>query len=321
MDVLNKDFRKLNSDASQVPAAWQSIAADCEINFCLAHRDPDGNWTGGIERTLTTVSSWPVNDAVKFTSNGGADAWDRAQYLNIWVCNISGNVLGYSSIPAGPANVDGVVLDYEYTGITGATAPYDLGRTATHEIGHWLNLLHVWGDDGNSCSGSDGVADTPNQAGENYGCPAFPHTDPCSPNPPGVMFMNFMDYTDDACMYIFTAGQKTRIWAFMNSATRLPLQVSNACTPTGIEQTLMQGIFSISPSPTTGAFTLNFTNGSPKDFNIIIYTVLGEQIFNNHYDVMNQAEIHLDLEGNPAGIYLVEVHSSTGRFTKKIMLE
>jgi hypothetical protein len=319
IDALNRDYRKLNADANLVPAVWQNIAADCEINFCMAHRDPNGNWTDGIERRLTTVASWSTDDAVKFTASGGLDAWDRSKYLNIWVCNLSGFVLGYSSIPSSPANVDGVVLDYEYTGTTGATTPYHLGRSGTHEVGHWLNLIHVWGDDGSSCTGDDLVPDTPNQAGENYGCPSFPRTDACSSASPGVMFMNYMDYTDDPCMFMFTEGQKLRMWALM-SGTRLPLQTSNVCTPTGISP-VHQSVFSIAPSPSGGAFTLTFGNALPQQFDIFIYNVLGEQVFNQHYDALNEAELHLDLFGNPPGIYLVEVRTSTARTTEKIVLE
>jgi hypothetical protein len=319
LNVLNEDYRKLNADANLVPAVWQPIAADCEINFCLAHRTPSGNWTDGIDRVSTTVTSWAANDLMKFTANGGADIWDNTKYLNIWVCNLSGWVLGFSNFPPGNASTDGVVLDYEYVGTTGATAPYNRGRTATHEIGHWLNIRHIWGDDGNSCSGSDLVSDTPNQAGETYGCPSFPLMDACSTVSPGIMFMNYMDYTDDACMNIFTEGQKTRMWATLNGS-RLSLQTSNGCDPVGIAPIASLGIFSLSPSPTTGAFTLTFGNPNQQHFDVIIYNVLGEKVYFRHYDALNEAELHLDLQGNPAGIYLVEVSTQSARTTKRLVL-
>jgi hypothetical protein len=319
MDVLNKDFRKLNTDANLIPSVWQPIAADCEINFCLAQRDPNGNATTGIERISTTTSSWSTNDNVKFSSFGGADIWDRTKYLNIWVCNISGGILGYSSFPPGSATTDGVVLSYQYVGTTGATPPYNKGRTATHEIGHYLNMKHIWGDDNGSCSGSDNVADTPNQANANFGCPSFPHTDACSPNSPGVMFMNYMDYTDDACMYMFTAGQKTRMWATLNGS-RSSLQTSNGCLTVGIAPIASLGLFSLSPSPTTGAFKLTFGSTNQQNFNVTIYNVLGEVVYSHHYDALNEAELYLDLQGNPAGIYLVEVSTQSARTTKRLVL-
>lgn len=234
IDVLNKDYRRLNTDASNTPSAWSSIAADCNIEFCLATVDPSGAATNGITRTQTNVTAFSINsDNIKFSSQGGYDAWDRNKYLNLWVGDIGTGLLGYAIPPGGPANTDGVVIHYKYFGTNGtATAPYNKGRTATHEIGHWLNLEHIWGDDGNSCSGSDQVADTPNQSSENYGCPTFPLTDACSPSSPGVMFMNYMDYTDDGCMNLFTAGQKTRMLAVLNG-TRSSLQNSNGCSGGG----------------------------------------------------------------------------------------
>ena len=229
IQVLNDDFRRLNADAVNTPAAFQGIAADCEVNFCMATRDPSGNATDGIRRQQTTVTSFSTNDAVKFTSQGGLDAWPRDQYLNLWVCDLGGGLLGYAQFPGGAAATDGVVCDYAYFGTVGASAPFDKGRTATHEVGHWLNLYHIWGDDGTSCTGSDLVADTPNQADENYGCPVFP-TVSCSNGPNGDMFMNYMDYTDDACMNLFTAGQKARAQSlFSTGGARAALLSSMGC--------------------------------------------------------------------------------------------
>ena len=166
--VLNKDYRRLNTDAGNTPSVWQSIAADAGIEFCMASVDPNGNPTNGITRTETTVTSFTSNNSdVKFTSSGGRDAWPSNKYLNIWVCNLTGGILGYATPPGFPANQDGVVIGYKYYGTTGTSLDpvYNKGRTATHEVGHWLNLEHIWGDDGGACNGSDNVTDTPNQAG------------------------------------------------------------------------------------------------------------------------------------------------------------
>ncbi len=231
IDVLNADFRRLNADAANTPGAWQSIAADCEVNFCLATQTPGGLATTGIERRSTTVNGFSTNDNVKRFVNGGLDAWDASKYLNLWVCDLSGGLLGYAQFPGGPAATDGVVCDYAYFGTIGATPPFHLGRTATHEVGHWLNCYHIWGDDGISCNGTDQVADTPNQADENYGCPAFPAVS-CSNGPNGDMFMNYMDYTDDACMNLFTNGQKTRMQSlFSAGGSRVSLLSSQGCQP------------------------------------------------------------------------------------------
>ncbi|MCB0535749.1 MAG: zinc metalloprotease, partial [Saprospiraceae bacterium] len=189
--------------------------------------------TNGIVRKSTTVNGFSTNDNVKFNSSGGSNIWDRNKYLNIWVCNLSGGLLGYAQFPGGPASTDGVVCDYAYFGTINSTPPFHLGRTATHEVGHWLNCYHIWGDDGSSCSGSDLVSDTPNQADENYGCPSFP-TISCSNGPNGDMFMNYMDYTDDACMNVFTTGQKSRMQSlFSPGGARNALLSSPGCEPGG----------------------------------------------------------------------------------------
>jgi Pregnancy-associated plasma protein-A/Secretion system C-terminal sorting domain/Fibronectin type III domain len=230
LDVLNADFRKLNADVSGVPAGFTGLAADAEINFCLAKQDPAGLATSGIERRQTTATSFTTNDNVKKYINGGLAAWDASKYLNLWVCNLSGGVLGYAQFPGGAAATDGVVCTFTGFGTMGsAVAPFNKGRTATHEVGHWLNLFHIWGDDGTGCTGSDNCADTPNQADENYGCPVFPQVS-CSNGPNGDMFMNYMDYTDDACMFMFTTGQKARMQAlFAAGGARASLATSPGC--------------------------------------------------------------------------------------------
>jgi hypothetical protein len=216
LDVLNQDFRKLNSDTNKVPNAFKSVFADSEIQFCLAVKDPNGNATTGITRTQTTITTFTFDDDVKFNSLGGKTIWDRNKYLNIWVCNLGTQLLGYAQFPGGGAQTDGVVLNYRFTGKTGATSPYNLGRTATHEVGHWLGLYHIWGDDqddADKCAGSDLVSDTPNQEVETIGSKTagVVITDACSPNSPGIMWMNYMDYTNDNSLYMFTNGQKTRM--------------------------------------------------------------------------------------------------------------
>lgn len=223
---MNEDFRRLNSDRFNTPSAFSSVAADIEIEFRLARIDPNGNPTTGITRTETSITgfSWTQND-VKSSNTGGRNAWNTQRYLNIWVCNINQPipVLGYAQFPfdfAISPNTDGVVIDYKYFGKEGNTvSPFNKGKTTTHEIGHWLNLFHIWGDDDiengicdtSECSGTDHVDDTPNQGERNYGCPSFPKVDCCTSSSSGVMFMNYMDYTDDACMNLFTNGQKERM--------------------------------------------------------------------------------------------------------------
>lgn len=233
LNVMNKDFSRTNADAGNTPSAFQGISSATNVQFCLAKRDPSGAATTGIHRVSTTVTSFPSGTSMKFAASGGADAWDRNSYLNFWVCNLGSGLLGFATFPGGTANIDGVVCLYSSVGgpaAPGTAVPYHLGRTATHEVGHWLNLYHIWGDDGSSCSGSDQVGDTPNQAGSNFGCPSYPRTDACTAALPGVMFMNYMDYTDDGCMNAFSAGQSARIDATING-TRASLKTSQGCVP------------------------------------------------------------------------------------------
>jgi hypothetical protein len=215
IDVLNKDYRGLNPDRANVPGVWTALIGDSRVEFCLATKDPDGNPTTGITRTSTTVGSFSTNEDVKYSARGGADAWPADKYLNIWVCNLGGGLLGYAQFPGGPQETDGVVILYTAFGTIGtASAPFNLGRTATHEIGHWLDLFHIWGDK-LGCTGDDLVADTPVQQGPNYGKPAFPHTT-CGNGSNGDMFMNYMDYVDDDTMILFTLGQVVRIAATLD---------------------------------------------------------------------------------------------------------
>jgi hypothetical protein len=227
LDVLNNDFRKLNSDVSNTPSTFSSSVADCELNFCLASVDPSGNSTNGIVRKSTSVTSFSANDAMKYDSKGGSSAWPSGQYLNIWVCNLSGGLLGYAQFPGGPAATDGVVVNFTAFGTTGtAQSPFNKGRTATHEVGHWLNLYHIWGD---ANCGNDYVSDTPVHYTSNTGCPSHPKSNVCGTS--AEMHMNYMDYTDDACMYMFTSGQKNRMHSlFVSGGVRESLKSSNGCS-------------------------------------------------------------------------------------------
>ncbi len=322
IQVLNDDYRKNNTDAANIPAAWQGIAADCEIMFCLAARDPNGNWTDGIERTATTVGTFNTNDNIKHFSTGGADAWDANVYLNLWVGDLGSSLLGYAQFPGFDPSEDGVVIHYRYFGKTGAIAPFNKGRTATHEVGHWLGLRHIWGDDGNGCNGSDLVSDTPNQADENYGSFAVGTvlTDNCTSTAPGVMWCNYMDYTDDGSMYFFTEGQKTRMWVALNG-DRSSLQSSNGCTVVDVHDITLSGVFSIYPSPTDGIVTLDFGGKAPSDYEITVYNTLGEVVSSQHVEMLHERTMQIDLRANGAGIYLIEARNATEKATKRVVVE
>jgi len=197
IDRLNADFGRTNSDAGNTPSQFSAV--NTEIQFCLANKDENGNSTTGIIRK-------PVNGNP--AQSGGPDLWDTDKYLNIFVYDIGGGTLGFTYTPSSTVN-QAVHIGTSYFGNTGGT--YGMGRTASHEVGHWLNLEHIWGD---ANCGNDFVSDTPTQQSDNGGCPNHPSTS-CGNN--GDMFMNYMDYVNDACMNAFTAGQKTRMIAAINT--------------------------------------------------------------------------------------------------------
>lgn len=211
IDVLNEDFTKTNPDVTKVPSHFSSVVSDVKIRFTW---DP----LNSIRRKYSSKKQWSTNDDMKFDAKGGSNVFQPQNYLNIWVVNkmvSSGStILGYAQFPGGNWATDGIVLGHNFTGRTGkVSAPYDLGRTATHEIGHWLNLRHIWGD---ATCGDDFVNDTPVHNTSNGGCPAADHRSTCA-NKDLEMWMNYMDYTYDQCMYMFTVDQSVRMRAVFAS--------------------------------------------------------------------------------------------------------
>lgn len=196
--VLNADFAATNPDVASIPTIFQGVqAGNTNIRFVLDR----------TRRVATTKTSFTTNDGMKKASGGGVAPLSPTTKLNLWTCNLSNGILGYAQFPGGASTTDGVVILYSAFGVTSAGAPYNKGRTATHEVGHWLNLRHIWGD---ATCGNDQVGDTPLHTGANYGCPAAGIKSSCT-GTPVMMTMNYMDYTDDLCMYMFSAGQKTRM--------------------------------------------------------------------------------------------------------------
>lgn len=312
--VLNNDYRRLNADTVNTPAAFKNVAADARIVFCLAKVDPSGRNTSGIIRKYTSAELFLSDDEMKFSATAGDDAWDSKKYLNIWVCNLFGRTLGYGLMPGAPADKDGVVVQYNVFGTTGVVStPFNKGRTTTHEVGHWLGLRHLWGD---AVCGDDGIADTPPQQTNSTNCPVFPHMSNCSINAYGDMFMNFMDFTDDACMNMFTQGQKTEMRGqFANGNFR-----NSFLNPSVCDGSLAQGaplpedsiannspVF-VYPNPFNDQITI--TGKFPSDVigkTARIYSITGQLFLTQK---LQSEKTTLTINNMPHGIYILKLEDN-----------
>lgn len=311
IDVLNLDYRKMNSDTTNVAAGFSK--SDVKLEFILATLDPNGNPTTGITRTQTST------DDIGLTSQyfNLVPAWNHRRYLNIWVCDVGNNLLGFAYPPNSPGvspQEDGVVIGTQYFGTLGnVSAPYNQGRTTTHEIGHYFDLLHPWGNDRNpSCSTDDMIADTPNQGVEVYNCPNT-HTSCGSAD----MLSNFMGYIDDACMGNFTLGQKTRMRMALYTQ-RDSLQYANALGLVSVREIDYLKKTQIFPNPSNEAFQFIFSNKvNPKELTLEVFDIAGRSI-NFRTKQLHQGYI-LELPDAPSGIYFAKINAGEIAVVKKLI--
>lgn len=322
IDVLNEDYGRTNPDTVNTPAGFLSVAANTGIQFCLAQIDPLGNPTTGIERIPTLTTAFTTNDNVKHSSSSGADAWDPTRYLNIWVCNLSGGILGYAEFPTGTVSQTfGVVIQYNTFGRVGTLlAPFDNGRTCTHEIAHCFNLFHISAN--SSCIDNDQCADTPVPSSTLLSsCPTFPLLDACNPISPGVMFMNYMtNAPDDDCMNLFTLNQSARMNAVLNIAPYNALATSNACVPLGInDPENYSHLISIFPNPSSGIVKVNFP--SQQISKIIVLDVLGNVIGEYSRNPIKNDSFEIDLSDQSNGVYFLQIITQENKLVnRKIIL-
>lgn len=346
---LNEDYRKLNTDFNTwvTQSSFSNVSADCEINFCLAKVSPTGAVLAepGIERIQASSKGWtnpPYVDTYIESTIKPNSYWDPSKYLNIWVVFMNDNTLGYAQFPTipnssnptigdlngagGDANTDGVVLEYRAVGNTGAAeAPFNKGRTATHEIGHWLGLYHINGD---SNCGNDYCSDTPTQKDLSSGCPATVGSTSASgcsasPNPPGKMYQNYMDYSDDKCMVMFTSAQKTRMQTVMSTCVRRSsLNSSTVCTvPTAVAEYQSVVSFELFPNPTYGELSVEVALVNTQDYTISVLNALGQTIKQIQQVYTSGEKISIDLSEFNPGIYFVSLQTSSGYKVKRVMLQ
>jgi hypothetical protein len=320
IEALNRDFRKLN-DVRSLPPRFRDSAVDVEIEFCLAKRDPQGNRTSGITRRK--VDSANIGDAfldlirrkVYYDKAGRPTAWNTQKYLNIWVCAFS-STYGLASSPTSAVarpNEDGILVNYRVFGTIGNLEEgRKNGRIAVHEVGHYFNLLHIWGNS-SSCDDDDDVADTPKQADKYTGCPPFPSLS-CSTN---NMFVNYMDYTNDDCMGMFTRGQKTRMWALLDGF-RSGLKTSNGCfepnTVLDIER-----FAKVYPNPAKDAINIEFSpDAFGKNKELALSNSLGQIYFKKTFTTEGGCGIPASEFQN--GIYFLSLKIDNQYFVKKILV-
>lgn len=347
MSILNLDYSGFGHNAGNFSTTSfpSSLLANTNINFCLAEKNPEGYvlLERGVERINYNDKGWANPNT--FGSTGSLKnfidntikantIWDPARYLNIWVTDVNGsvNLLGYATFPpasglsgvagVGTATDDGLWCWAKAVGDVGFLIPnYDKGRTATHEIGHYLGLRHIWGD---SNCGTDYCADTPTQQTANNGCPSFPKTT-CGNGPNGELFMNFMDYSYDNCMYMFTNDQRTRMQtALTNSPLRNQLTASSTtlCGAVGLEERRASSFagLSLSPNPSAGHVYVAVSAQAGGALKTTVYNVLGQPVYSHQAEISSPRSFEIDLSVQPAGIYFVELSNGQEKMIKRLVL-
>lgn len=346
MAVLNRDYNAQSLDQSTIPAVFQSLYGNAQIQFGLAHTKPDGSATDGYEIITTTSSSYSAESGTmgstyatsdaKYTATNGAAAWDPDKYLNIWVVNFTeSGLLGISppmswTLSGFPKVEVGPTINYKAFGKSGPgqtlfLAGFNGGRTLVHEMGHFFEMVHIWGNTqvgvGN-CTDDDGIGDTPIQEDANSGCPTYPKAN-CTNATGGEMFMNFMDYVNDACYRMFTIQQV----GVMNYSASDPAGYAYSLSqhpellqwPTGVKNVISENAFHIFPNPSQGIFQISIAENEIEK--IVVTNALGQTVKNITIADKHVKNYNVDLMGMNKGIYNVQCIFAKGALTKKIVLQ
>lgn len=322
IDALNEDFAKKNTDTLLADNPFQRFTSPTNIQFCLATKTSSGANTTGILRyniQQSSVSDYDMDNTVKPQT-----VWNRDKYLNIWVAVVTAqnSILGYATFPGGPATQDGVVIQTTAFGYIGnVTAPYNNGRTAVHEVGHWLGLRHIWGDNQPNC-GDDLVSDTKGASNPNYGCPTYPYHafNGCGTSASGEMFMNYMDYVNDACMVMFTGGQAVRMLNTINNS-RSGLATSGGCgnIAASVRDINTSAKTFLLPNPAHSNFEI-YTADNTTFFTINLINASGQIVKQFKNKLATDGIIKTNLEDVQPGFYTVQLHDGkTAQYLKLVV--
>lgn len=313
IESLNKDFRLENERLASTPTVFKALAANVDIQFCLASSDPEGQPSNGITRTQTNVKEIGLTESYYKFNQGGKMAWDPSKYINIWVADMGNSgILGFSSMPGdgGIIDKDGIVINYRFFGVDGPhqTLPHNLGATLTHEMGHYFGLPHIWGSLDTNCDDDDGFSDTPLQNQPTFDCPSFPKPDICTQGN-GIMFMNFMDYTDDICQSMFTVQQKSKMLNTLNNERKSLLENSvSECTVSTFENKKIQNI-KIIPNPNQGSFWVEAENSQNGDY--FIFDLSGKLIYSG---LIVESKSRIEIAGLENGMYIFKLGQKLEKF-------
>lgn len=316
---LNEDYRKMNADTLEGSHPFYVDQADTEIEFCLVTEDPDGNPTTGVERYDFEQESWSVSEIDEIVKP--ETIWDRYNYMNVWSINLDDpdapGVDGYATFPnATTDTTDGVVILYTAFGVP------EEGKSivATHEVGHYLNLNHIWGDNIPDC-GDDLVSDTPPTDNSNEGCPSFPHNadNSCGSGSNGEMFMNYMDYSDAECTVMFSNGQKDRMVAAI-MMFRSSLLSSTACNIiSSANQAGVLAEMKVFPNPSQGIFSVDLPKFSAQQrVQLSVYDMSGVRQYQAKEESTSQIE--LDLSNLPTGVYFLRATLADNIMTTRLVI-
>ena len=320
IDVLNRDFQRQNENLAAIPSEFEGTIANTGLEFCLASSDPDGNPTTGITRTRTNFSNIASvfnpngRPRIYYSAYGGQDAWDPERYINVWVGALDG-ILGAASFPqAGLPAEDGILIDPRAVGSIGLSSgfsPFDRGHTLTHEMGHYLNLAHVWGSMP-GCESDDFVADTPFQSNPYLGCPTHPQIS-CSSSD---MFMNFMDFTNDHCISFFTLGQSMRMLATIDQLRPGLLETETQCSIQQLGDRPIQDVFNVFYSPADQSIIVSGDERYQGPVTVSIWDLQGRLISTCVYD--GSYLLIRDVLHYPPAIYVCTIEFEDDYYTTKI---